>query len=128
MSDGGNIPMTASGLRKLKDELKHLQSVERGKISREIEVARAHGDLRENAEYHAAKERQRLVEARVGMLSGRVAGWLAATAGTIAIVSAAPGPFTIVGAIVFAATGFVAIAALAVRTDTTLIYLEEFTR
>jgi transcription elongation factor GreA len=66
MSSGSdNIPMTPSGLRKLKEELKHLQSVERGKISREIEVARAHGDLRENAEYHAAKEKQSHIEGRI---------------------------------------------------------------
>jgi transcription elongation factor GreA len=57
--------MTPSGLRKLKAELKHLQTVERGKISREIEVARAHGDLRENAEYHAAKEKQSHIEGRI---------------------------------------------------------------
>jgi len=62
---GGNIPMTPSGLKRLKDELKQLQSVERGKISREIEVARAHGDLRENAEYHAAKEKQSHIEGRI---------------------------------------------------------------
>ncbi len=62
---GGNIPMTPYGLRKLKEELKHLSTVERGKISREIEVARAHGDLRENAEYHAAKEKQSHVEGRI---------------------------------------------------------------
>lgn len=61
----GNIPMTPHGLRKLKEELKHLQTVERGKISREIEVARAHGDLRENAEYHAAKEKQSHIEGRI---------------------------------------------------------------
>lgn len=60
-----NIPMTPSGLRKLKEELKHLQSVERPKISKEIEVARAHGDLRENAEYHAAKEKQSHIEGRI---------------------------------------------------------------
>jgi transcription elongation factor GreA len=65
MSSGGTIPMTPSGLRKLKEELKHLQSVERGKISREIEEARAHGDLRENAEYHAAKEKQSHIEGRI---------------------------------------------------------------
>src|SRR5689334_15062699 len=67
MSPGnaGNIPITPSGLRKLKDELKHLQSVERPKISKEIEVARAHGDLRENAEYHAAKEKQSHIEGRI---------------------------------------------------------------
>jgi len=61
----GNIPMTPSGLRKLKEELKHLQAVERPKISKEIEVARAHGDLRENAEYHAAKEKQSHIEGRI---------------------------------------------------------------
>ena len=61
----GNIPMTPHGLRKLKEELKQLQTVERGKISREIEVARAHGDLRENAEYHAAKEKQSHIEGRI---------------------------------------------------------------
>lgn len=61
----GTIPMTPSGLRRLKAELKHLQSVERPKISKEIEVARAHGDLRENAEYHAAKEKQSHIEGRI---------------------------------------------------------------
>jgi len=73
MSGSGNIPMTPSGLRKLKDELKHLQSVERGKISREIEVARAHGDLRENAEYHAAKEKQSHIEGRILNLNDWIA-------------------------------------------------------
>ena len=72
MSDG-SIPMTASGLRKLKDELKQLQGVERGKISREIEVARAHGDLRENAEYHAAKEKQSHIEGRILALGDWIA-------------------------------------------------------
>jgi transcription elongation factor GreA len=65
--------MTPSGLRKLKSELKHLQSVERGKISREIEVARAHGDLRENAEYHAAKEKQSHIEGRILTLNDWIA-------------------------------------------------------
>ena len=59
------IPITASGLRRLKEELKQLQTVERLKISREIEVARGHGDLRENAEYHAAKEKQSHIEGRI---------------------------------------------------------------
>ena len=57
--------MTAGGLRRLKEELKQLQTVERVKISREIEVARAHGDLRENSEYHAAKEKQSHIEGRI---------------------------------------------------------------
>ncbi len=61
----GNIPITEAGLRKLKEELKHLQTVERPKISKEIEVARAHGDLKENAEYHAAKDKQGHIEGRI---------------------------------------------------------------
>ncbi|MFP2902178.1 transcription elongation factor GreA [Corallococcus sp. 4LFB] len=73
MSGSDNIPMTPHGLQKLKDELKHLQSVERGKISREIEVARAHGDLRENAEYHAAKEKQSHIEGRILTLGDWIA-------------------------------------------------------
>ena len=62
---GARIPITAPGLRRLKEELKQLQTVERGKISREIEVARPHGDLRENSEYHAAKEKQSHIEGRI---------------------------------------------------------------
>ena len=65
--------MTAWGLRKLQDELKQLISVERPKISGEIEVARAHGDLRENAEYHAAKEKQGMIEARIAELEDYIA-------------------------------------------------------
>jgi transcription elongation factor GreA len=71
MSD--NIPITAAGLRKLKKELKHLKSVERGRITREIEVARAHGDLKENAEYHAAKEKQSHIEGRILTLDDWIA-------------------------------------------------------
>lgn len=67
------IPITASGLRRLKEELKQLQTVERLKISREIEVARAHGDLRENAEYHAAKEKQSHIEGRILSLNDWIA-------------------------------------------------------
>lgn len=59
------FPTTPSGMKKMQEELKHLQSVERPKISQEIEVARAHGDLRENAEYHAAKEKQGYIEGRI---------------------------------------------------------------
>ncbi len=70
---GARIPITASGLRRLKEELKQLQTVERLKISREIEVARAHGDLRENAEYHAAKEKQSYIEGRILALNDSIA-------------------------------------------------------
>jgi transcription elongation factor GreA len=70
---GARIPITASGLRRLKDELKQLQTVERLKISREIEVARGHGDLRENAEYHAAKEKQSHIEGRINSLNDWIA-------------------------------------------------------
>jgi transcription elongation factor GreA len=57
-------PMTPAGAEKLKEELGRLKE-ERPKISRDIGVAREHGDLSENAEYHAAKERQGMVEARI---------------------------------------------------------------
>jgi transcription elongation factor GreA len=57
-------PMTPRGVQTLKEELKRLREVERPKNVRDIEEARAHGDLRENAEYHAAKERQGFIEGR----------------------------------------------------------------
>jgi transcription elongation factor GreA len=57
----------------MQEELKHLQSVERPKVAQEIEVARAHGDLRENAEYHAAKEKQGHIEGRIMDLNGWIA-------------------------------------------------------
>src|SRR3954465_5169589 len=68
-----STPITMQGLRRLKDELKRLTSVERPKISHEIEVARAHGDLRENAEYHAAKEKQGHIEGRIMDINGWIA-------------------------------------------------------
>lgn len=68
-----SFPITPQGLRRIKDELKQLQTVDRIKISQEIEVARAHGDLRENAEYHAAKEKQSHIEGRIMDLNGVVA-------------------------------------------------------
>jgi len=66
-------PMTPEGHEALLAEFKQLTSVERPKISKEIEVAREHGDLRENAEYHAAKERQGQIEARIAHVEGMIA-------------------------------------------------------
>jgi transcription elongation factor GreA len=68
----GKIPMTPEGNGRLKEELKNLKEVERPKISREIAVAREHGDLSENAEYHAAKERQGWIEARIKDLEDKL--------------------------------------------------------
>lgn len=59
------VPMTAEGATRLREELVRLKNVERPRISQAIGEARAHGDLKENAEYHAAKEQQGLVEARI---------------------------------------------------------------
>ena len=67
------VPMTADGYNAMIDEVKHLKSVERPRIIRAIEEARAHGDLSENAEYHAAKEAQSHNEGRVGELEDLIA-------------------------------------------------------
>lgn len=61
-------PITKEGYEALKKELEHLKTVERPQNIRAIEEARAHGDLSENAEYHAAKERQSFIEGRMGEL------------------------------------------------------------
>ncbi len=59
------IPMSKTGNKKLREELNHLERVERGEVVKAIEVAREHGDLKENAEYHAAKDRQGHIEGRI---------------------------------------------------------------
>lgn len=59
------VPLTARGAEMLREELKHLKSVERPRIVEAIATARAHGDLKENAEYHAAKDQQGMTEARI---------------------------------------------------------------
>jgi transcription elongation factor GreA len=65
--------MTPRGYGLLEEELRRLRSEERPRIVREIEAARAHGDISENAEYHAAKERQGQIEARLRQLEDRMA-------------------------------------------------------
>ncbi len=67
------IPMTAEGHKALVDELKNLKSVERPSVIAAISEAREHGDLSENAEYHAAKERQSFVEGRIAELDDKLA-------------------------------------------------------
>jgi len=67
------IPMTRAGYVKLEADLKQLKSVERPKIVREIEAARAHGDISENAEFHAAKEHQSHIETRIRQLEDQLA-------------------------------------------------------
>jgi transcription elongation factor GreA len=65
--------MTPAGQRKLRDELKRLREVERPKNVLDIETARAHGDISENAEYSAAKERQAFIEGRMREIEGTIA-------------------------------------------------------
>jgi transcription elongation factor GreA len=67
-------PMTRTGFERLKDELDRLKRVERPTIIKAIAEARAHGDLSENAEYHAAREKQSFVEGRINDLEGKVGG------------------------------------------------------
>ena len=61
-------PITMKGAQKLRDELDHLKSVKRPKVIAAIAEAREHGDLKENAEYHAAREEQGFIEGRICLL------------------------------------------------------------
>jgi len=71
MSD--RVPMTKAGYDKLEADLRDLKTVARPEIVKEIEVARAHGDISENAEFHAAKERQSHIEGRILQLEDKLA-------------------------------------------------------
>ena len=66
-------PVTIGGLEKLKKELDHLKNVKRPNIITAIAEARSHGDLKENAEYHAAKEQQSLIEGRIVKINDTIA-------------------------------------------------------
>ena len=66
------IPVTSTGYSRLQEELKHLKSYERPAVIKAIAEAREHGDLSENAEYHAAKERQGFIEGRIAELEDKL--------------------------------------------------------
>ena len=67
------VPMTVTGEARLREELEHLKKVERPRISQAIAEAREHGDLKENAEYHAAREQQSFAEGRIMEIEGKLA-------------------------------------------------------
>lgn len=67
------VPITKAGYQRLKQELERLQKEERPRVIRAIEEARAHGDISENAEYEAAKEKQGMIEGRIGDLNEKLA-------------------------------------------------------
>src|ERR1700742_4234796 len=66
------VPMTATGFQRLQEDLKHLKGTERPAIIRAIAEAREHGDLSENAEYHAARERQSFIEGQIGEIEDKI--------------------------------------------------------
>lgn len=69
----GKIPMTVRGAQAIRETLEHLKTVERPRIIEAIAEARAHGDLKENAEYHAAREQQGFIEGRIQELEHKLA-------------------------------------------------------
>jgi transcription elongation factor GreA len=102
------VPMTVGGAEKLRAELEHLKRVERPRISKAIAEAREHGDLRENAEYHAAREQQSFAEGRINDIESKL------SAAQIIDVTAIPAT----GKVIFGAT----VAILSLETDDTLRY------
>jgi len=72
MSEMSKFPMTEEGLNRLKTELERLKTVERPSVIRALSEAREHGDLAENAEYHAARERQSFIEGRLAELESKI--------------------------------------------------------
>ncbi len=101
-------PMTARGAEKLREELAHLKSVERPRVIKAIAEAREHGDLKENAEYHAAREQQGFIEGRIQEIEGKL--------GNAQIID--PTTVAVADKIVFGAT----VDLLEVETDTEVTY------
>ncbi len=66
------VPMTVAGAEKLRQELEELKTIKRPRVIEAIAEARAHGDLKENAEYHAAREQQSFIEGRIGEINGKL--------------------------------------------------------
>ena len=102
------VPMTVEGSERLREELDQLKRVERPRISKAIAEAREHGDLKENAEYHAAREQQGFVEARINDIESKLAG-----AQIIDVTN-----ITETGRVIFGAT----VAILNLETNDTLRY------
>jgi len=88
-------PITKTGAERLRNELDQLKSVDRPRIIAAIAEARAHGDLKENAEYHAAREQQSFIEGRIGQLEG-----LLSNAEVIDVAQLNPGDRVVFGATV----------------------------
>ena len=102
------VPMTVEGSERPREELDQLKRVERPRISKAIAEAREHGDLKENAEYHAAREQQGFVEARINDIESKLAG--------AQIIDVTKIPET--GRVIFGAT----VAILNLETNDTLRY------
>jgi len=77
------VPMTVRGEKLLREELQHLKTVARPRVIDAISEARAHGDLKENAEYHAAREQQGFIEGRIAEIEGKLANALIIDVGRV---------------------------------------------
>lgn len=102
------VPMTVTGERRLREELDRLKRVERPRIVQAIAEAREHGDLKENAEYHAAREQQSFAEGRIQDIEGKLSNAQVIDVTTI--------PCT--GKVIFGTT----VELINVETDATVIY------
>ncbi len=103
-----NVPMTVAGETALRDELEHLKRVERPAIIQAIAEAREHGDLKENAEYHAAREQQSFAEGRIAEIESKLA--------TAQVIDVTAIPYT--GKVIFGTT----VGMVNVDTDETVTY------